>query len=456
MASSDELIKPKKFRRGLDLGPPHPVTARPIETMPAPSRVIVSLKQHRGKWCEPKVRTGDVVKMGQVLGDSADPEAAPVHAPVSGKVLAVADRVDPFGRKVPMVTIENDGAEEWVKAPEEDSKFMKKKLSAMIRAVRESGVVQATTGRPVHIMLAPPERPKAYIFLVGIPVIKPAELLLVNALDTEPTLAGNRRQLLERPTEAAAGIALLKKILGVKKAVLVMPDDLGDASGVIQTAAGQEAQPLFIKNRYPVASPELLTLTVTGQEVPWPGGEPRDVGVAMLDLESILMILEAVRDGRPQIDRVVSVRGPEITPRNLRVRLGTPLGDVAAFTGATYEKATKVVVGGVMDGVAQYTGEAPVTKEVRGLNVFGNEDPVVFNEHLCFKCGRCVAVCPMRLLPNVITNFCEFGYFSDAEDAELFKCLECGCCAYVCPAKRPLVHYLKHGKAEVTAMRAAR
>lgn len=456
MANSDELIKPGKFRRGVDLGPPHPVTARPIEDMPAPARVFIPLKQHLGKWCEAKVGVGDEVKIGRLIGESADPEAAPVHATVSGKVLSVGDHIDPFGRKIPTVTIENDDREEWDAPPEQDPKFMKKKLSAMIRAVRESGVVQATTGRPVHSMLAPPERPKSYIFLVGIPVIKAAQLLIVNGMDTEPALAGNRRLVLEKPGDLGLGIDLIKKIIGIKTAVLVLPDDLGGNSVASQTAAGKDNRTLFLKNRYPVAVPELLTTAVTGREVPWPGGSPRDVGVAVLDVESILAILESVRSGRPQIDRIVSVRGPEMTSRNLLVRIGTPLGEVAAFAGASYKDSTKVVMGGIMDGAAQFDETAPVTKETRGLSVFGRRDPVVISEHLCIKCGRCVEVCPIRILPNVITNFCEFGFFHEAEDTELFKCIECGCCAYVCPAKRPLIHYIKHGKAEIAAMRAGR
>jgi Na+-translocating ferredoxin:NAD+ oxidoreductase subunit C len=251
------------------------------------------------------------------------------------------------------------------------------------------------------------------------------------------------------------GISLVKKLVGAKNAVLALGDDFKTASGSL-AISGDGLEIVSVKNRYPVARPQLLTTALTGREVPWPGGDTRDVGVLVLDIEAILGILEAVRGGRPQVDRVITVRGTEISARNIKVRLGTPLADVLAFAGTSFDRAAKVVMGGLMDGSAQYDPTTPVTKQTSAVQVLTSRDLVEITEQLCIKCGRCVSVCPMRLLPNVITNYCEFGRFEDAAEAELFSCIECGCCAYVCPARRPLVHYVKHGKAEVTAMRAAR
>jgi len=454
-AKVEQLIKPKKFRRGLDLGTPGAVAAQPIEDIPLPPRVYVPLKQHRGALCESKVSPGDQVKIGQLLGESADPEAAPIHAPVSGKVVSVADHPDPYGRMILTVTIENDGAEEWLAPPAEDPQFQQKKLSAMMRAVRLSGWVVPRSGRPVYTMLAPPERPTAYIFLVGIPKIKPVRLLVISTLDLEPTMACNQRLLIEALEDIKSGAEVIKKMVGAKESLTVIDQGRSLNGSSPTSPLGADYQSVSLKNRYPVAWPELLTTALTGLEVPWPDGEPRDVGVLILEADTVLGVLEAIRSGRPQIDRIISVTGPEMTPRNLRVRLGTPLRDIIDYVGGDLDNVGKIVVGGLMSGYAQYTDLVPVTKETLAVSLMAKNELVAFSEHICIKCGRCVGVCPMRLLPNVITNFCEFGHFADAADAELFKCIECGCCAYVCPAKRPLVHYIKHGKAEVTAMRTA-
>ena len=457
MAKSDDLLmKPKKFRRGLDLGPGGPWAAAAIQDMPAPKRLFVPLRQHLGADCTPKVSKGDHVLMGQLLGESADPLSAPVHSPVSGDVIAVGNHADIFGNMVPTVTIENDGQDEWESPPEQDPDFLKKKVSAMIRAVRISGVVNPSTGRPIHSLLAPPERPKSYIFLVGIPVLKPVELLIVSALDIEPVLAGNRRLLLENASEIKEAVALVKKIVGAKNAILAVDEEIAGREDFDGRMLDGTASVTVMNNRYPTAREELLTTALTGRELPWPDGEPRDVEVLVLGVDVLMSILEAVRSERPQIDRVVTVSGKDVFPQNIRARIGTPLKDLLEFAGGSIEGAAKVISGGMMSGYAQFSGEVPVTKQTTGFRLLADKDLVKFTEQLCIKCGRCVDVCPMRLLPNVITNYCEFGFFDEAEDAELFKCIECGCCAYVCPAKRPLVHYVKHGKAEVTAKRTAR
>ena len=215
MAASEQLVvKPRKFWRGLKLGPPNPVAARPIEDMPVSKRLFVPLKQHCGALCETRVAAGDKVKIGQVLGESSDPLAAPIHAPVSGEVVSVEEHPDPMGQTTLTVTIENDEADEWVEAPAPDPDYEQKDALAMIKAVRQAGVVEAGTGRPVHTMLNPAERSEEYKFLVGTSGQKPVQVFIVNALDADPALACNRAVLMTQPEELGLGVNLVKKIVG--------------------------------------------------------------------------------------------------------------------------------------------------------------------------------------------------------------------------------------------------
>ena len=380
-----KVLSPAKLRRGLDLGALHPAAVQPIVDMPGPERVFIPLKQHKGGWCEPKVVVGDKVKVGQILGESTNPDSAPVHASVSGEVTAVGDHLDPYGRTVPTVTIRNDGADEWETPPEANDDFMEAKLSVMMKAVRLSGVVQGDTGRPVHSMLAPPERPQSYIFLVGIPLIKPVEVLIASMLDREPCLAVNRRLLQERFRDLSLGLKLIKKLVGAKQGLLAVDDEIGVGATAVGEAAEDVFTPVAVRNRYPVAVPELLTTALTGREVPWPDGAPRDVGAMVMDAETILAVLDAVRNRRPQVDRFVTVTGSEMAPKNVRVRLGTPIADLIAFAGGKFERAAKVVVGGLMDGMAQYSGQVPVTKETQGVHLLSDRQLVRFTEQLCIQ-----------------------------------------------------------------------
>lgn len=451
----EQPVRTKAFRQGLDLGPPHRVTTAAVQDMPVPDRLHVSLKQHRGPICLSKVKAGDEVKMGQVIGETARPDAATVHAPVSGVVASVIEHPDPSGQKVTTVVIDNDGNEEWASPLETNADYMNMDVTDMIRAVRRSGLVDPAGGQPVGYMLSPPERSRAYFFLVGTPTRRPVETLIVNALERDPGQAVDWRVVVEQADELALGVELLKKMTGAKQAVLALSESLASAASDRVSELSLKMTPMVFKNRYPLAAPPILTAAVTGRELPWPGGTPQDVGALVLPAETILGVLAAVRDGRPQIDRLVSLRGPRLQPSNLRVRLGTPVSALMDRAQAELDHTSKVVAGGIMNGMALYDLDSPVTKTTTALHVLDPEALVEIEEHLCIKCGRCVSVCPVRILPSLIGNLCEFGQFDDAENAELFKCIECGCCSYVCPARRPLVHYIKHGKAEVITMRAS-
>jgi len=192
-----------------------------------------------------------------------------------------------------------------------------------------------------------------------------------------------------------------------------------------------------------------LIKAVLEREVPSPYGIPEDIGVSVFGVEAVLAILDAVRKGKPVIDRVITITGAINSPKNLRVRIGTPIKDVIEHCQGASGEVAKVIIGGPMMGLAQYSVEVPVSKETSGIFIQSESELATISNQKCISCGWCVDVCPMNLLPNIISSFCEVNMFKEANDYGLSYCIECGCCAYICPVKIPLVHWIKYGKSQL-------
>ncbi len=439
---------------------PRPPAATPPVILPAPEKVYLPLRQHRGAMAEPKVKPGDKVALGQVVGASEEFESATVQATVSGVVEAITTTVDPAGEKVPTVVVTNDGADAWAEdldtsATLADPAAVKaSRPSRLLRRLREAGLVRAQVqGRPLHVDLSPPMAPQSYLFMTGIPVVRPIDTLVVRAVDADPPVCPNQACLTEATDELAVGVAALARISGAKRVILALPSGV-EAAGVKAMAAQNGWEVAAVSPRaYPFASDSLLVRSLTGREVPSPYGEPRDVGVVLEPLISALDAGRVLMSGRPVIDRVFSVAGEVKTPQTFKVRLGTPISQVLTAAGGGPSRLGKVVVGGPMMGLAIYDPATPVTRETEGVFVQGADKVVNYADHPCIHCGRCVAVCPVNLVPSELGKLCEFRMFEEAAEQSLMNCIECGCCAYVCPARRPMVHFLRHGKSEVLAGR---
>ena len=162
-----------------------------------------------------------------------------------------------------------------------------------------------------------------------------------------------------------------------------------------------------------------------------------------------MAILDAVREGKPVIDRVITIAGAINSPKNLRVRIGTPIKDVIEHCQGVSGEVAKVIIGGPLMGLSQYSVEVPVSKETPGIFIQSESELATISSQKCISCGWCVDVCPMNLLPNIISSLCEVNMFKEADDYGLSYCIECGCCAYICPVKIPLVHWIKYGKSQL-------
>ncbi len=439
---------------------PRPPAAAPPVELPAPEVVYIPLRQHRGAQAQPTVEPGQPVQMGQVVGASEDFESTTVQATVSGTVKTIKDVSDPAGEPVPTVVIANDGADAWLDelaeagAPfSEAAAVVKTRPTRLLKRIREAGLVRAEVqGRPLHVELTPPLAPQSYLYMTGIPVMRPIDTLIIKAVDNDPPVSPNLACLGMADSQLEIGISALARISGAERVVLALPAGADSAALMAMAAANEWETAQISQTHYPYTTVNLVVHSLTGREVPTPYGEPRDVGVVIEPLITARDVGQVLTSGRPVVERIFSVAGEVNRPQTFQVRLGTPIGEVLAAAGGPSE-AGKVLVGGPMMGLAQFDPSAPVTRETEGVFVQSARNVEHFADQPCIHCGRCVAACPVNLLPSELGKLCEYQQFEDAAECDLLSCIECGCCAYVCPARRPMVHFLRHGKHEILAGR---
>ncbi|MDI6774159.1 MAG: electron transport complex subunit RsxC [Verrucomicrobiota bacterium] len=418
-----------------------PTENKPIESMPLPSRVIIPLQQHTGAPCEPVVSVGQEVKEGQKIGQAKGFVSAPVHASISGAVVAIEDRPHPV-LPVPArsIVIESKNAAApaaWGTATDWSALSGKELLDR----IRDAGIVGlGGAAFPTHVKLSPPRENKI-------------DTLIVNGVECEPYLTADHRLMLERTAGVLEGVKILLKALGVSRVFIGIEKNKPDAIRTMRERAADrsfwngaavEVVPLNVK--YPQGSEKQLIYALLRREVP-SGGLPLHIGVVVQNVGTAFAVYEAVVKGRPLIERVVTVSGNRIRePKNLAVRIGAPFANVIEYAGGIVPNGSpvKVIMGGPMMGIAQYTLDVPVIKGTSGILVL---EEVGQKKILpCVKCGACVDICPMNLMPNRIADFSERDNFAECDASRARDCMECGACAYACISARPLVHLIKYAK----------
>ena len=416
---------------------------KPIRRAQIPERVIIPLHQHTGAPCEPLVSVGDHVKLGQKIGDSSASLTSPVHASTSGKVVGISPYPQSGGREVNSVIIEADGNDEVYEGIKGHGDIEELSSEEIRAAIRESGMVGlGGAAFPTHFKLMPPPGKKF-------------DTLIINGAECEPYLTADHRIMVERPEDVIYGAKALKKAVGVGQVFIGIELNKLDALEAIERAArGQEGiEVVPLKVKYPQGAEKQLIKAILGREVP-SGGLPVDVGVVVNNVGTAVAVAEALKTGMPLVERVVTVAGECIDdPQNLRAKIGTTVKDLIEECGGFSKPPARVILGGPMMGVAQFTLDVPITKGTSGILALG-EDKVILEEPLpCVRCGKCVQVCPMRLLPLFIAVYAEKGMFSEAERYNALDCIECGLCSYICPSRRPLVQAIRLAKSEILAKR---
>lgn len=430
------------FRGGIHPDPHKETTAgRAIEALPAPPTVQIPMSMHIGVPAEPLVKAGEHVKMGQKIGDTDAFVSVPVHATVSGTVKSVGMALHPNGARVMSVIIENDGQDE-LEPLARAMEWQMMTQDEMIALIREAGIVgHGGAAFPTHVKIRS--------------ALGKVDTMIINAAECEPYITSDHRVMLEYADDVVAGIRILLRIFSRIRCIIAVENNKPDAVESLRRAIGADNRIKIdlLKTKYPQGGEKQLIRAVTGREVP-PGKLPADAGCVVFNVDTVAAINRAFTQGLPDIQRVVTVSGSAITtPKNLLVRVGTPLSALVAACGGYREEPQKMVMGGPMMGVAQFSDEVPV---IRGTNAFlafsENEDRRV-DDPVCIRCGRCVQVCPMRLLPTYLYLYASHDMWDECERMHVADCMECGACTFECPGSLHLTQMFRVAKAKAMELR---
>lgn len=442
------------FSRGIKLS----TAARfgPVEEVPAPAKAKVLLRQGATAPCKPLVEKGSEVKAGQKIGEAVDPQAVDVHTPFSGIVEAIEEVLVPDGGRYQAVVIAVADGE-----TEETSPAVEAPLSAgaqdLIEAIRGAGIVTSGRGgKGLATILEETVRPKGFNAATGSAMIKPVDNLAVRFIDVDPhlgTMITATGGIGDDTAELKFGIDVLAHLTGAANVHLVMGRKQ-EADGV-EKMADEADWPIhrIEHGQYPFADDPFVAKKVSGKEPPISFKSVHESGTLVLDVSEVLSVAAALGTGAPVTRRVITVLGPS-GPRMCKAGVGTPVSEVIAAVGLEAEYG-KVVLQGPMGGAAIPDLAYPVTKDLVGITLVPRGEVAAFENEPCVSCGLCAMVCPSRLVPGMLSRYCEFGQLEAAQEAHLFSCTECGCCAYVCPAGRSMVQFMIHGKTELLAARRA-
>ena len=440
-----ELTFPKRpFRTHGGAHVPHHKNTAHMETrfMPPPASVTIAMTQHIGAPCFPTVKKGDHVYVGTVIADSTAYISAPIHSSVSGTVREITKVMMPGGQMTEAVIVDSDGLMERDPSihPPEDIKTLKQ----LTEAARDSGLVGlGGAGFPVHAKL-------------NIPEGKNIDTLIINVAECEPYLTADHREALENGENLLHGIYKIKEILDVHRVLIAVEDNKPDAiEKLIEIADNIELDPndevrvLPLKARYPQGAEKVLVQACTNRCVP-AGGLPADVGCLVMNIASVSFLASYMKNGLPLTMKRVTVDGSAVKePQNVIVPVGTSISDLIDFCGGLKEEPEKIIMGGPMMGVAVPSIDFPILKQNNGILVFGKEQAHLMEPTDCIRCGKCVAACPMKLVPSKLEKYALRRDVEALTDLDITTCMECGCCAFACPAGRRIVQAIRLGKSEV-------
>ena len=406
---------------------------KPIEKMPAPPKVYISMLQHIGAPAIPIVKVGDKVNKRQLIGEASGVISANVFSSACGTVTAIEDIVTSSGLKMKHVVIENDGRT--------DEVFFDNvkdfEPQTIIERIRLAGIVGlGGAGFPTAVKLSPKTQ---------------LDTLVINGAECEPYLNCDYRLMIENTDDIYRGIKYAARALNIKRIVIGIEANKPDAIKAFEKYTDLEV--VVLKKQYPMGSEKHLIYCTTGRKVPC-GKMPFDVGCCVQNIKTVIAIKHAIEDNKALSSTVLTVSGGGIkTPKNLRIQIGTPLEDVIEYCGGVLDETVKIVAGGPMMGKVMIGTKSYTRKTNSGYLFLTEKETSVSAPTNCINCAECAKNCPMRLMPMYIEAFAQSGDYEKAEKYGAMNCIECGSCAYNCPAKRSLVQSISMAKTKIKEMK---
>ena len=434
----------KTFKGGLHIDDHKSITNQiPIRVVDGGDIHVFPLQQHIGAPLNVMVGIGDSVKVGDVLADNRNAFlTVPLHSSISGTVKAIEQRYHPSGAKVTSIVIENDKLYEVSEniKPKNPDKMTSEQI---IETIRDAGIVgMGGAGFPTHVKLSPPKEKKI-------------THVIVNGAECEPYLTSDHRRMLECPGEIIDGLKIVMKALGLDEGYIGIevnkPDAIETMSAQTNEDAGIHIIPL--KTKYPQGAEKQLIYAITKKQVP-SGGLPADAGAIVINIDTVTQISKAFRTGMPLIERIVTMSGDCIKePCNLQVRCGMLFEDVIKEAGGFVGEPQKLIMGGPMMGIAQFTTQVPVIKTTSGILALSQAEVGYDGNTPCLRCGKCVDHCPMRLMPLYINRALLKGDLEQAQKYNVMDCIECGICSYLCPGMQSPLNNIRVAKQQITENR---
>ena len=413
---------------------------KPILEVQPKGNLVYPLSQHIGAPAKPIVAVGDRVLVNQKIAEAGGFVSAPVYASVSGTVKAIEPKLVSTGSMVNSIIVENDGQYEEaeglpVKPLEEMTREEK------INIIKEAGIVgMGGAGFPTHVKLSPKEPEKI-------------EYVIVNAAECEPYITADYRRMLENGDKLVAGLKISLSLFPNAKGIIGIEDNKMDCVKHLQELTKDEPniEVLALKTKYPQGAERQLIYATTGRAIN-SKMLPADAGCIVDNVETVISIYRAVAEGKPLTSRVVTITGQAITdPKNFLAPIGMNFNELIEAAGGYKSEPEKLISGGPMMGFAMYSTDCPVTKTSSALLAFTEDEVSRYAETACINCGRCVSVCPSRIVPSRLADYSQNGVPELFEKWEGLECIECGSCSFVCPAKRPLAQAIRSMKKTVIA-----